>query len=59
MDIYSNLRVSDAVVHKRVSREEAGAGIDVPYRHFCCWYDSRRVQSELAEGGDEHEGEVR
>ena len=53
------LRISDDVVHKRVSREEAGAGIDVPYRHLCCWHDSRRIQSELAEGRDEHEGEVR
>ena len=57
--MYTNLRVPDAVVHEPISGEEAGAAIDVPYRHICCGHDSGRVQTELTEGRDEHESEVR
>ena len=54
-----NLRVLDAVVHEPISGEEARAAIDVPYRHISCRHDSGGVQTELTEGRDEHESEVR
>ena len=53
------LGVSDTVVSKCISREEAGSCIDVPRCHFSGWDDSRRVQTVLSEGCDEHEGKVR
>ena len=53
------LGVSDTVVSKCIPREKAGSRIDIPRRHVRGWYDSRRVQTVLSKGCDEHEGKVR